>query len=137
MHGHDGLDLLRALQCLFEPLWVDAQERGLDIDEHWRRTRSRDDAGRSEERIRRQQHFVPWADAECHERAQQRIGAGRHRKGMGTPEVGAELLLEALDLGSEDVLAASDDGADDGFDLGELCLVAAQVDHWHGHGRAG
>ena len=61
---------------------VEVEGARIDVGEHRARAQPRDGAGGGEERQRRGHHLVAGADAERHERDQQRVGAARHRDGV-------------------------------------------------------
>ena len=73
---------------------------------------SRDDAaGGGEERIGAGHDLVARADAERHQRREQRVGARRHADRVVHAEVRLELALEPFDLGPVDeALAVADAG---------------------------
>ena len=56
---------------------IDVVVGEVDVDEHRRRAEAIDDAGRGEERIGGDDDLVAGADAEHHQRDEQRVGAGR------------------------------------------------------------
>jgi len=73
MNGHDRFRSFGDL--LFDLCDIDVVVGEVDVDEHRRRAQPRDNAGCREKRIRGDDHFVARADAENHQRDEQRIGA--------------------------------------------------------------
>ena len=73
---------------------IEVEGRGIDVDEHRPRAEPRDRAGGGEERIGRRDDLVARADAERHQRQQQRVGARRDGDRVRTPSVARQLALE-------------------------------------------
>ena len=77
----------------------------------------RDRPGAGEERERRDDHLVARPDAESAERDRDRLGSVGDPDRLAHAEVGGELALERLDLGTEDEAAAVENPRDSGRDL--------------------
>ena len=78
-----------------------------------------------DERERRGDHLVAAADAERHQRDQQRLGAARARDAVLGADVRGEALLELADLRAHDVLAVVEHGLDARASVGRGLLAPA------------
>ncbi len=81
---------------------IAVERHRIDVDEHRRRAEPADAAGRREERIRRRDDFVARADAERHQRDEQRVGARRDGDRVLGLEERRQLALERVDFRAQD-----------------------------------
>ncbi len=88
---------------------IDVEREGIDVDQHGTRSDARDAACRREKRVGRRDDFVARADAERHEREQQRVGARRDADGVLDAEERGQFPLEAVDLRPHDEALAVGD----------------------------
>ena len=81
---------------------IDRVARGVDIDQHWRRTRGNNRGDGRQRRVRDRDHFVARPDAEPPQRQDQRIGAAADANRMCHATIFGKGALETLDLLARD-----------------------------------
>ena len=104
VHGNDGL----GLRCHRPAHRIDVQVVGrrVDVDQHRPRAEPGHASGGGEERKRRRDHLVAFADAGRHQRHQQRVGARRYPDCVRHLEVVGEFALEGEDFLAHDAALA-------------------------------
>ena len=137
----DGQDELRARRDrALEPLGIQGEGVGVDVDEDRRRPHQQDRLAGGDEGVGDGHDLVPGADAVGSERQVERVGAVGHRAGVGgAAEIGV-FPLELLDVGPEDERRAREHTVDRRVDLRAQALeLGLEVDHGDGarlgHGR--
>jgi hypothetical protein len=114
---------------------IDAVGLRVGVDEHGRGVGDPDSLGGGEESVRLRDAFVPGADAKCHERQPQSIGAVAYAYRILQPMIIRELLFKPLEHRSHHVLTAFQNLLDIGVDLGfdvVILLDVAVKGHIHG-----
>ena len=110
----------------------------VDVAEHGPRADARDRAGSGEERVRRSDDLVTGADAEPHQREQERIGAGGHPDRVRDAAVGGGGGFEGRHVATQDELLRS---ANPGDACGDFCgqrrVLWLEIEQGHRHRRAG
>ena len=113
---------------------IDVERRRVDVDEHRLCADARDAAGGGEERVGGRDDFVAGADAERHQRQQQRVGTGRHRDRVADAELRGELALERVHLGPHDEALAVADARDRGENLvAQRPVLRLEIEQRNGH----
>ena len=97
VHRHDRLGPRRDRRD--RGAGVDVERAGLDVDEHRRRAeRATTQPAVAKNEYVRRDHLVAGADAERHQRRQQRVGARRHADGVRHVEVARTARARGLRL---------------------------------------
>ncbi len=110
VHGHDGCRAAR--DGRLHSARIDGEPIGVDVGEDRSRLGHHDGEGGVGRRERRRDDLVAWPDAQPAQRQGQRVGARPDADRRRRPGCGSELLLEPLQLGTQDEPAAIDDPAD-------------------------
>ena len=105
----------------------------IDVGEAGDRACLGDAAGGRNRAVGRGEHEIAGADSERAQSEMDRVGSGSDPHGVAEPDVGGELLLEALQLFAEDEPTAFQDACDRPIELfansGDVRLEIADWDH--------
>ena len=130
----DGDDRLGGFAEFAEDLaWIEIERLGVDVDEHGRRAEAPDSAGGGEEGEAGQDHFVARADAERHQRQEERVAArGAADRVLDAAILGDGFLELAAGRAVNERAGAADFGHrfDDLF--AEARVFARDVEHRYG-----